>query len=177
MFIASISKEALFGIPIPWMYVKCGAVRGCSSVHRRTNAIRYWNSRTNKRSRRTISQIVVRIDWSSFETSAGVTGMKSESNSLQCGWSKSKGEELPSNFIEIDSLRATIFWWKKEAREFASGCDMEGESCSLGGDDRRRGLMVDQRRLGFLEASLMDSIFDAARDLFISLFADEHAAR
>ena len=36
--------------------------------------------------------------------------------------------------------------------------------------------MVDQRRLGFLEASLMDSILDAARDLFISLFADEHAA-
>ena len=27
MFIASISKEALFGIPIPWMYFKCGAVR------------------------------------------------------------------------------------------------------------------------------------------------------
>ena len=34
--------------------------------------------------------------------------------------------------------------------------------------------MVDQRRLGFLEASLMDSILDAARDLFISSFADEH---
>ena len=66
---------------------------------------------------------------------------------------------------------------KKEAREFASGCDMEGESCSLGGDEWRRDLMVDQRRLGFLEASLMDSILDAARDLFISLFADEHAAR
>ena len=28
VFIASISKEALFGIPIPRMYVKCGAVRG-----------------------------------------------------------------------------------------------------------------------------------------------------
>ena len=36
--------------------------------------------------------------------------------------------------------------------------------------------MVDQRHLGFLETSLMDSILDAARDLFISLFADEHAA-
>ena len=35
----------------------------------------------------------------------------------------------------------------------------------------------DQRHLGFLEASLMDSILDAAHDLFISLFADDHAAR
>ena len=48
---------------------------------------------------------------------------------------------------------------------------MEGESCSLGGDKWRRDLMVDQRCLGILEASLMDSILDAARDLFISLFA------
>ena len=54
---------------------------------------------------------------------------------------------------------------------------MEGESCSLGGDEWRRDLMVDQRCLEFLEASLMDSILDDARDLFISLFADEHAAR
>ena len=54
---------------------------------------------------------------------------------------------------------------------------MEGESCSLGGDEWRRDLMVDQRRLRFFDASLMDSILDAARDLFISLFADEHAAR
>ena len=46
---------------------------------------------------------------------------------------------------------------------------MEGESCSLGGDEWRRDLRVDQRRLGFLEASLIDSILDAARDLFISL--------
>ena len=37
--------------------------------------------------------------------------------------------------------------------------------------------MVDQRRLGFLEASLMHSMLDAARDLFINLFVDEHAAR
>ena len=28
VFIASISKEALFGIPIPGMHVKCGAVYG-----------------------------------------------------------------------------------------------------------------------------------------------------
>ena len=28
VFIASISKGVLFGIPIHWMYVKCGAVRG-----------------------------------------------------------------------------------------------------------------------------------------------------
>ena len=28
--------------------------------------------------------------------------------------------------------------------------------------------MVDHRRLGFLEASLMDSILDAARDLLIN---------
>ena len=37
--------------------------------------------------------------------------------------------------------------------------------------------MVDQRRLGFLEASLMYSTLDAARDLFINLSVDEHAAR
>ena len=66
---------------------------------------------------------------------------------------------------------------KKGAREFASGCDMEGESCSLGGDEWRRDLMVDHRRLGFLGAALMDLISDAARDLFINLFVDEHAAR
>ena len=37
--------------------------------------------------------------------------------------------------------------------------------------------MVDHRRLGFLEASLMHSTLDAARDLFINLFVDKHAAR
>ena len=37
--------------------------------------------------------------------------------------------------------------------------------------------MVDQRHLGFLDAFLIYSILDAARDLFISLFADEHTAR
>ena len=51
---------------------------------------------------------------------------------------------------------------------------MEGEICSLGGEEWRRDLMVDQRRLGFLEASLMDSILDSGRDLFISLYVEEH---
>ena len=37
--------------------------------------------------------------------------------------------------------------------------------------------MVDQRRLGFLEASLMHSTLDNARDWFINLFVDEHPAR
>ena len=37
--------------------------------------------------------------------------------------------------------------------------------------------MVDQRHLGFLEASLMHSTLDATRDLFINLFVDEHAAQ
>ena len=46
-----------------------------------------------------------------------------------------------------------------------------------GGDEWRSDLMVDQRRLGFLEASLMHSTLDAARYLLINLFVDEHAAR
>ena len=54
---------------------------------------------------------------------------------------------------------------------------MEGESCSLGGDKWRSDLMVDKRRLGFLEALLMHSTLDAARDLFINVSVDEHAAR
>ena len=33
--------------------------------------------------------------------------------------------------------------------------------------------MVDQKRLGFLQASLMHSTLDAARHLFINLFVDE----
>ena len=37
--------------------------------------------------------------------------------------------------------------------------------------------MVDQRRMGFLEALLMHSTLDAYCDLFINLFADEHAAQ
>ena len=47
----------------------------------------------------------------------------------------------------IDSFRATISWQKNEAREFASGCDNEGESCSTGGDECRSDLILDQRRL------------------------------
>ena len=38
-------------------------------------------------------------------------------------------------------------------------------------------LMVVQRRLGFLEASLMRSRLDAANDEVINLFADKQAAR
>ena len=37
--------------------------------------------------------------------------------------------------------------------------------------------MVDQRCLGFLEASLMHSMLDAACDLFINLFVDDHDKR
>ena len=54
---------------------------------------------------------------------------------------------------------------------------MRGESCSLGGDECSMDLMVVQRRLGFLEASLMRSRLDAANDIVINLFADEPAAR
>ena len=35
--------------------------------------------------------------------------------------------------------------------------------------------MIDHRRLGFLEASLTDSILDAGRELFINLFVDAWA--
>ena len=84
---------------------------------------------------------------------------------------------VPCNFKAIESLRETIFWWKKEAREFANDCDMGGESCSLGGDECSMDLMVFQRRLGFFEASLMRSRLAAANDEVISLFADEQAAR
>ena len=48
---------------------------------------------------------------------------------------------------------------------------------SLGGDECSMDLMVVQRRLGFFEASLMRSRFDAANDVVINLFADEQAAR
>ena len=71
--------------------------------------------------------------------------------------------------------RATIFRQKKEAREFASGCDCE--SCSAGGDECRSDLILDQRRFGFLEASLMHSRLDSALDFKINLFAMEHAER
>ena len=101
-----------------------------------------------------------------------------KSNLSWCGWSKSKGEGgLPSNFEEIEFLRATIFWRKNDAREFASGWEMDGGSCSFGGDVWRSDFIVDQRRFGWLEASLMDSRLDAARDFVINLFAVEHAAR
>ena len=55
--------------------------------------------------------------------------------------------------------------------------DMGGESCSFGGGEWSMDLMVVQRRLGFLEASLMRSRLDAANDEVINLFADEQAAR
>ena len=42
---------------------------------------------------------------------------------------------MPCSLEDIDSLRSTIFWQKKEAKEFASGCDNEGDSCSMGGDE------------------------------------------
>ena len=66
---------------------------------------------------------------------------------------------------------------EKEAREFASGCDNECESCSAGGDECRSDLVLDQRRFGFLEASLMHSRLDSALDFMINLFAVEHAER
>ena len=47
----------------------------------------------------------------------------------------------------------------------------------MGGDECSMDLMVVQRRLGFFEASLMRSRFDAAKDVVINLFADEQAAR
>ena len=53
----------------------------------------------------------------------------------------------------------------------------ELKSCSLGGDECSMDLMVVQRRLGFLEASLTRSRLDAANDVVINLFADEQAAR
>ena len=46
----------------------------------------------------------------------------------------------------------------------------------MGGDECSMDLMVVQRRLGFLEASLMRSRLDAANDVVINLFADEQAA-
>ena len=49
---------------------------------------------------------------------------------------------VPCNFKAIESLRETIFWWKKEAREFANDCDMGGESCSLGGDECSMDLII-----------------------------------
>ena len=54
---------------------------------------------------------------------------------------------------------------------------MEDERCLLGGDEWRSDLMVDQRRLGLLEASLMHSTLDATCYLFINLLADEQATR
>ena len=54
---------------------------------------------------------------------------------------------------------------------------MKGESWSLGGDEWRSDLMVDQRRLQFLKALLMHLTLDNARDLFINLFVGEQAAR
>ena len=50
------------------------------------------------------------IDRSNWDTSAGVTGLKSESSSPLWGRSKSKGVGLPCNFRAIESLRETIFW-------------------------------------------------------------------
>ena len=49
---------------------------------------------------------------------------------------------------------------------------MGGESCSLGRDECSMDLMVVQRRLRFLEVSLMRSRLDAANDVAINLFAD-----
>ena len=54
---------------------------------------------------------------------------------------------------------------------------MGGKSCSLGGDECSMDVMVVQRHLGFLEASLMRSGLDVANDVVINLFADEQAAR
>ena len=50
------------------------------------------------------------IDRSNWDTSAGVTGLKSESTSPLWGRSKSKGVGLPCNFRAIESLRETIVW-------------------------------------------------------------------
>ena len=47
------------------------------------------------------------IDRSNWDTSAGVTGLKSESTSPLWGRSKSKGVGLPCNFRAIESLRET----------------------------------------------------------------------
>ena len=47
---------------------------------------------------------------------------------------------------------------------------MGGESCSLGGDEFSMDLMVVQRRLGFLEASLTRSRLDAANDVVINRY-------
>ena len=44
-------------------------------------------------------------------------------------------------------------------------------SCSTGGDECRSDLISDQRRFGFLEASLMHSRLDSALDFKINLFA------
>ena len=54
---------------------------------------------------------------------------------------------------------------------------MGGESCSLGGEECGMDLMVVQRQLGFLEASVMRSRLDAANGVVINLFAVEQAAR
>ena len=54
---------------------------------------------------------------------------------------------------------------------------MGGESCLLGGEKCSMDLMVVQRRLGFLEASLMRYRLGTANDVVINLFADEQAAR
>ena len=64
-----------------------------------------------------------------------------------------------------------------EARELANDWYMEGESCSLGGHECSMDLMVVQRGLGFLGASLMRSKLDAANDVVTNVFADEQAAR
>ena len=72
-------------------------------------------------------------------------------------------EQEYSEHAEGESDLKRIFWWKKEAREFANDCDMGGESCSLGGDECSMDLMVVQRRLGFFEASLMRSRLAACK--------------
>ena len=83
---------------------------------------------------------------------ARVTGTKSESNWFLCGWSKPKSEEPSQNFKKINSLRATILCFdeRKKQGDFASSCDTEGRSCSLGGNKWRRDLMANERRCLFV---------------------------
>ena len=53
---------------------------------------------------------------------------------------------------------------------------MGDESCSSEGDECGMDLMVVQKRLEFLEASLIRSRLDAANDVVINLFAAEQQA-